>query len=236
MKPLMILIVLSGAQTLSLKEGGTHPTGVFLSELTEALAGLKKAGYSVVFANPTGHKSAIAPESDDPRWFSSEKEYREAKQLLASYLSFEKPRRFETLTEGVLEQFAGVFVPGGYAPMEDLPNDKALGRILSHFHVHKKPTALICHGPIALLSNRSAYEGYRVTIVSKKEEIEEEEAGHLGGHQLYYVEDALRRDGLDVHVAKPWSSHVLRDREVITGQNPMSAKALTTEFIKALTR
>ena len=36
--------------------------------------------------------------------------------------------------------------------MEDLYRDKTVGKILKHFHEKGKPTGLICHGPIALVS------------------------------------------------------------------------------------
>jgi putative intracellular protease/amidase len=36
--------------------------------------------------------------------------------------------------------------------MVDLHNNQNLGYIIHHFHRHNKPTGMICHGPIALLS------------------------------------------------------------------------------------
>lgn len=44
----------------------------------------------------------------------------------------------------------------GHAPLEDLKDDKDLGRILLHFHRAQRPTAIICHAPIALLSAKQA--------------------------------------------------------------------------------
>lgn len=40
--------------------------------------------------------------------------------------------------------------------MVDLHNNQNLGYIIHHFHRHGKPTALICHGPVALLSTNLA--------------------------------------------------------------------------------
>lgn len=36
--------------------------------------------------------------------------------------------------------------------MVDLHNNQNLGYIIHHFHRHAKPSGLICHGPVALLS------------------------------------------------------------------------------------
>ena len=61
--------------------------------------------------------------------------------------------------------------------MTDLWSDKDMGRILLHFHKEKKPTASMCHGPIALLSTKVAdtdspwaYNGYEMTCYSNTEE------------------------------------------------------------------
>ena len=61
--------------------------------------------------------------------------------------------------------------------MTDLWSDKDMGRILLHFHKEKKPTATMCHGPIALLSTKVtdkdspwAYDGYEMTCYSNTEE------------------------------------------------------------------
>ncbi len=229
-----ILIVLSGATALPLKEGGTHPTGYFLSEVVEGVRVLRARGYDLVYATPNGGSAAKDAGSDSAQWFASETVYREAKALMARETAIERPESVARFSEAELSRFAGVYVPGGYAPMIDLPTSQALGKVLRHFHARKAPTALVCHGPIALLAAGESYRGYRATIVSRAEEREEESAGHLSGHQLYYVEDALRQRGLRVIVDKPWTSHVVQDREVVTGQNPMSAPALIAAFVAAL--
>ena len=65
----------------------------------------------------------------------------------------------------------------GHAPMTDLWCDKDLGRLLLHFHQTQKPTASMCHGPVALLATKVAqpdvpwaYSGYKLTCYSNTEE------------------------------------------------------------------
>ena len=53
---------------------------------------------------------------------------------------------------GQTQDYAAVFVPGGHAPMVELVKDKDLGEVLLSFHETGRPTALICHWPMALLS------------------------------------------------------------------------------------
>ena len=123
--------------------------------------------------------------------------------------------------------------------MEDLYKDKELGRILKHFHDKKKPTALICHAPIALLSAGEGdawpYKGYRLTVFSNVEEKIGEDANTFGGKMIFYPEDALSKAGGDINNnEKPWQVNVVTDRELITGQNPMSGHAFTEVFITSL--
>ena len=50
----------------------------------------------------------------------------------------------------------------------------------------------------------------------------------------FYPDDALKAAGARVEIAKPWTSQVVRDRELITGQNPNSDGQLAEELVKAL--
>src|SRR3546814_16394825 len=59
-------------------------------------------------------------------------------------------RRLRAVIEDGLDNYVGVFVPGGKAPVVDLMQDPDLGEILRHFHARAKPNALLCHGPIAV--------------------------------------------------------------------------------------
>jgi putative intracellular protease/amidase len=157
-----------------------------------------------------------------------------------------------------LENIVGIFVPGGHAPITDLVANAELGEILRHAHTHSKPTALICHGPIAALAamhdagafeqaliagdQASAtaaarnwqYRGYRMTIFSKSEE-GPVETGLFGAGLLYSVADALALAGGQVeHGAVDFDPYVVIDRELITGQNPRSDQLLADLLVEAL--
>lgn len=161
-----ILVVLSGEDKIILDEtrqGGLeriHETGFFLSELMIPLKALVDAGYKPTFATPHGTKPVMDQVSDDAFWFGrDELQYRSYRNLCENLGLCGEGRvgpldtqSFSQLLEQGLDSFSGVFFPGGHAPMEDLYKDKKLGEILRHFHENNKPTALICHAPIALLS------------------------------------------------------------------------------------
>jgi putative intracellular protease/amidase len=141
--------------------------------------------------------------------------------------------------------------------MIDVLDDPDAGTVMRHFHEKSKPTAVLCHGPISLLSampnskefvaalaagdNAGAqakaqgwiYSGYKMTIFSTAEE-QQREPLEIGGKVLFYPDFALRTAGGDVSVEPPWSSYVIQDRELISGQNPFSDQALLKLLLPAL--
>ena len=183
---------------------------------------------------------------------------------LQDYLKFrdglaglKTPTRISDVIASGLDQYDAVFVPGGHGPMMDLLDDPDAGTVMRHFHKTSKPTAVLCHGPISLLSALPnslefvaalatgeadaarakaqgwIYAGYKMTIFSTVEE-KQREPQEIGGKVLFYPDFALRTAGGDVSVAAPWKSYVLQDRELISGQNPFSDEALLKLLLPAL--
>lgn len=77
------------------------------------------------------------------------------------------------------------------------------------------------------------YAGYRMTIFSNEEEAPvEKDAFH--GHLPFHVEDALRAAGGRVENGPKFQPFVIRDRELITGQNPASDRDLAAKLLEAL--
>ncbi|WP_372368661.1 type 1 glutamine amidotransferase domain-containing protein [Candidatus Uabimicrobium sp. HlEnr_7] len=233
-----ILVVVSSSDYITLADGTKHKTGFFLSELTIPVMALLKANYEIVFANPKGNTPTMDAVGDNIQYFSSKEEHQQAKELI-KIQSFINPRKLSDITEKELEGFKGVFFPGGHAPMEDLCRDINVGRVLKHFHKYQKPTALICHGPIALLSaqneNGWIYKDYKMTIFSDDEEKFAQE-NILHGKMKVLPSQALKNAGGELSHAKSWTSHAVRDRELITGQNPNSDHELTHLFLEALVK
>jgi putative intracellular protease/amidase len=154
--------------------------------------------------------------------------------------------------------YAGVFVPGGQAPVVDLMQDPDAGEILRHFHQHSKPTALLCHGPIALVSAmpharefRAAliagdekrakewakgwqYADYKMTIFSASEE-KWVETDILHAKMHFNMPYALKTAcGEVINGSVDFEPYVIVDRELITGQNPRSDHPIAAKLIAAL--
>lgn len=231
-----VLVAMSGAHLLDLKEGGVYATGYYLNELVTPLQALINAGYTPVFANPNGDTPSMDASSNDAKFFGGDNEKRmQALKLVDGLPQLHHPLKLADIAP---QDYVGLFVPGGHAPMADLAKDKDLGRILVSFHQSGKPTALICHGPMALLAARSGttawpYAGYRVSVFSKTEE-QQIELPQLGGHITEYNDEALAAAGAKITNAAPWQPNVVEDRELVTGQQPFSDAAFARTFVTKL--
>ena len=146
-----VLIVASGANTLALRNG-TFPIGVFLNELAIPAMELLKSGYALVLATPQGNKPTIDKRSVNEAYFAGQQALEEAQSFMEHDPAMQNLRSLPSLLEEGVDQYAGLFVPGGHGPEVDLIQDPSLGIILRRFHELQKPTALLCHGPAALIS------------------------------------------------------------------------------------
>ncbi|KAJ5467297.1 ThiJ/PfpI [Penicillium sp. IBT 31633x] len=245
-----VLIILSDAHSFPLrKTTGTdagkvvdQPSGFFLHELAKPLHKILAAGHEVTFASPKGLPPAPDPNSESLLAFASNFYERQQENQLIERMKrengFNTPRPFHTISDDELTSFAAVFIPGGHAPLRDLGADADLGRILRYFHEENKPTAVICHGPYALLSTKLAgdgsfvYEGYNITSWSDAEEKMMEK---LWGGEVEKVESALRNEGAVMveGVAEKAGGTTLH-RELVSGGNPLAANSLGDRFVRMI--
>src|SRR3974390_629479 len=254
-----ILVLVSSGHGLPLKDGKVYKdAGYYLNELTVPVRALMQEGYEITFANPKGNTPQMDVHSAIPDFFGG------SEATLQEYLKFrdtlpglKNPTRISDVVASGLDQYDAVFVPGGQGLMMDLLADPDAGIVMRHFHETSKPTAVLCHGPISLLSALPnskevvgllaagdaagarakaqgwIYSGYKMTIFSTAEE-QQREPLEIGGKVLFYPDFALCTAGGDVSVVAPWQSYVLQDREVISGQNPFSDEALLKLLLPAL--
>lgn len=243
-----VLIIMSDAHSFPLYNTGSdgktvsQESGFFLMELTKPLQKILDAGYEVTFASPQGKEPQPDPLSTSLAAYAGNFYARNADQALVERMKrdngFSHPRKFSDISDAELKSYAGVFIPGGHAPLSDLGEDPELGRILSHFHQQQKPTAALCHGPWAFLSTKVgpqgefAYKGYKLTAWS---DLEEKFMETIFRGEISKVESTLRENGADMQegIAKS-VGQITVDREVITGDNPMSANAIGDKFLRMM--
>ncbi len=255
-----VLVIMSSASQLELRDGKQYHTGYYLDELSLPLEKIIKAGFTPVFANPKGNAVSFDPVSNDKMFFGGNDATRaENLKFVEGIKELQHPKTFAAIVKEGTSDYVGVFIPGGHAPMQDLTHDKALGEILVSFHSTGRPTGIICHGPTALLSTLSdpeafrtaviagdfnstgklaagwPYAGYRLTVFSSGEEHAiEGPKGQLGGSVQFYAADALAQAGAHVDRIGAWQVNVIEDRELVSGQQPFSSDAFGDAFVKKL--
>ena len=255
-----VLVVMSSANELQLKDGKQYKTGYYLNEFEVPYKKLVEAGYTPVIANPKGDTPVMDANSNNKMFFGGDDNARaEALKYVQGIQQLKQPKTLSSVVSERIDGYVGLFIPGGHAPMVDLIQDKNLGTILTAFHNANRTTGIICHGPIVLLStlpdsvafqkamaagDGSAsslaknwpYAGYHVTIFSTGEEEALEGPKGLGGYVQFYPVNALAEAGAHVDTFTNWHPNVVVDRELITGQQPMSAEEFGNTLISTLDR
>ena len=254
-----VLVAGSNATQIELQGGGSASIGQYLNETVVPAMAFIEAGYDVVLATPNGTKPHIDEVSDSASHFGGdEAAYVRARSFYANHPSMNQVRTLRSVVAAGLEHYAGLFVPGGHAPVVDLMQDADMGVILRHFHENLKPTALLCHGPIAIVAamprarefrealisgntTRAAelaegwqYAGYRMTVFSSSEE-RAAEASLLKGKLYFHMPEALQLAGGAIATnPEDFAPYLVVDRELITGQNPASDHLIAKQMIEAL--
>ena len=228
-----ILMVISSATGLRLADGTTHPTGYWAEEVAASHRVLTAAGAAVEIATPGGMPPTVDEISLDERGgvtVADAEEYRAYLATIAEQLA--GPLTLADVRGG---DYDAIYIPGGHAPMADLVRDADLGRLLLAANEQGTTVGALCHGVAALLSavapaGTFAYAGRALTSFTD----EEEHQGGLGDAAPFFVESLLRERGAVVQTGAPWSSTVVQDGNLITGQNPQSSTATAEAVLKAL--
>ncbi|MGA6118383.1 type 1 glutamine amidotransferase domain-containing protein [Sphingobacterium anhuiense] len=226
-KNLKVLVVLTSHDQL----GDTgNKTGFWVEEFAAPYYVLADAGVNVTIASPKGGQPPIDPKSALPE-FQTEatKRFDEDKELKI------KLANSIPLKEISEQDYDAIFYPGGHGPLWDLTNDKTSIALIEAFWRNNKPVAAVCHAPGVLrfvkdTNGSSLVKGKKVTGFSNSEE----EAVQLTNVVPFLVEDELVKLGGIYSKGEDWSSYVLKDGNLITGQNPGSSEETAKELLALL--
>lgn len=241
-----ILILMTRSATLGLLDGVDHPSGFWAEEFVVPYEKFIAAGHSVDLATIGGTAPTPDQGSLNPVFIgytrpvgSPDHDQESAAHYLDVINSLEllkKPANLDELTHDDIVGYDGIYISGGHGAMDDLPNDPHVTRVVSWILQLGKPLAVVCHGQSALLGLRDSHsrwplEGYRMTAFSHDEEMVTDMAGKLP----FVLQVELERLGAKYEKAPLiWGSHVVEDRNIITGQNPYSSTALAERFLTKL--
>ncbi|GIU56475.1 type 1 glutamine amidotransferase domain-containing protein [Arthrobacter sp. NicSoilC12] len=227
-----ILMVVSAADSLTMRDGSEHPTGYWAEELVVSHRTLLDAGHTVHIATPGGRK----PTVDEVSLAAESAGGQDRADSFRRYIDSLDAELSSPLVLADVDASAydAVVMPGGHGPMADLYQDADLGRLLTAVNTAGKIIAPFCHGPAGLLSATDdgafTFAGRRLTVFTNEEEL----GGGTGPNTPWFVEDVLKEKGAVVENGAAWTSHVVRDGNLITGQNPQSSEDVAKEVLKAL--
>ena len=234
-----ILFVMSAADTLELNNGKKlRQTGVFLNEFYLAYKSVMEAGYTVDIATPNGIAATIDEESiDDKYWKNHIMVKNEALHFIETDSLFNHPITLEQAIEKKSD-YMGLVIPGGQGLMVDLFYDTNIPILLKRFVEENKPTGLICHAPSLILSipkEENPYIGFKINSVTPFEEFVIERFIMKGKPKNRKIAKRLKKLGLKYRRGLPKANFAIKDRNLITSQNPFSGSAFNTLYIEALT-
>lgn len=222
-----VLIVLTSHDTL----GNTgEKTGFWLEEFASPYYAFKDAGIEIALSSPQGGQPPLDPKSNEAD-FQTESTQRfekdtEAKNELAN------THRLDSIN---VDDYDAVFYPGGHGPLWDLAEDATSIALIEKTLAANKPLGAVCHAPAIFrhpkaADGKSIVNGKKVTGFSNSEE----DAVGLTNIVPFLVEDMLKENGGTYQKGDDWTSYIVTDGSLITGQNPASSEAVAVELIKAL--
>ena len=217
-----ILIIVSNANAIG---PNNRRTGTFLPEVAHPYAEFEKANYQIDFASLTG---------DTP--------YLDALNLAndADNLAFLTGKGWEAMQKAIklstvdVSKYDAVFVPGGLAPMVDMPENELLKKVIKETYERNAVVGAVCHGPVSLLNVKLSNGTYLVNGKNITSFTDEEERGYAIADVPFLLETALTKQGAKFHAAAVWSAHSIADGNLVTGQNPASAKGVAEKMIVIL--
>jgi putative intracellular protease/amidase len=229
-----ILIIVTNAGEFE-KVG--YRTGLWLAELTHFWDVAEQAGYRMDIASPSGGWVPIDPESLITTEMGAAIGFKGSLHKRYQDRAF-MDRLKATLNVADLDPmpYEAIYMTGGHGVMFDFPDSDALARLTAGFHDSGKIVSAVCHGPCGLLNvklgnGRYLIEGRKLTGFSWKEEV----AAKRDEAVPFSLEDELRKRGATYSAATiPFASHVVEDGRLITGQNPMSARAVGKAVVSKL--
>lgn len=204
-------------------------TGFWIEEFAAPYYVFADAGCEITLASPKGDQPPI-----DPKSASEDAETEATKRFDQDEELKNKLAHTKKLEHVKASDFDAVFYPGGHGPLWDLANDLRSIALIEEFYASKKPMAFVCHAP-GVLKNAMDHErpivrGKNVTGFANTEE----EAVGLTEVVPFLVQDVMNQLGAHYSKGEDWSSYVMVDQHLITGQNPASSEKAAQVLLEKL--
>jgi putative intracellular protease/amidase len=224
MDPVKILFIATSHDQL----GDTHyKTGVWLEEVAAPYYVFREAGADIMIASPKGGRVPVDPRSQSiivatsyTRRFLKDAE---AMKMLAHSM---------LLDEINAGDFDMVFITGGHGVMWDLAGNDIVKHLLEAFNNKNNLIGAVCHGVVSLLS----LQNERGELLLKDKQVtgysnSEEESAGLTDSVPFLLETQLTSLGTIYSKRADYTTHVITDGNIITGQNAASSEELAKRML-----
>ena len=207
------------------------PTGLWLSELTHAWHEFEQAGFEQHIVSPEGGQSPLEPRSLKwPNIDATAKAWRADESRMALLATTDSPDKIDSA------DYDAIYFTGGHAVMWDFPDAEGLQRITREIFERGGVVGAVCHGYCGLLNTtlsdgKRLVDGRKLTGFSWTEEI----LAGVAKKMPYNAEQEMKDRGARYEKALfPFTSNVVTDGRLVTGQNPQSAKATAKQVVTLL--
>ena len=217
-----ILIIVSNANSIG---PNNRRTGTFLPEVAHPYADFEKAGFQIDFASLTGDTPyldglELAGDPDNLKFLTG-----------GGWAEMQKATKLSDVDTTVYD---AVFTPGGLAPMVDMPEHQTLKKVIAETYERGAILGAVCHGPVSLLNVKLSNGKYLVDGKNMTSFTTEEESMYAIADVPFDLQTELSKQGAIFHAETAWSAHSIADGNLVTGQNPASARGVGEKIVALL--
>lgn len=212
-------------------DGAEHPTGLWLSELAHAWEVFDEQGYEQTIVSPAGGAVPLEPRSlKFPNYDKVARAWRDDPAKMALLENTLSPDEVNAA------DFDAIYYTGGHAVMYDFPDSGGLQRITREIWENGGVVSSVCHGYCGLLNvtlsdGSLLVDGRHLTGFAWREEV----LARVDKLVPYNAEQAMKERGARYEKAKlPFVSYAVIDGNLVTGQNPGSAKETAEKVVQTL--
>ncbi|PZR09526.1 MAG: type 1 glutamine amidotransferase domain-containing protein, partial [Flavobacterium psychrophilum] len=135
-----VLIIVSNANAIG---PNNRRTGNFLPEVAHPYGEFARANYQIDFASLTGDTPYLddlqsAADPDNLAFLTGK-----------GWADMQKAVKLSTVD---VSKYDAIFVPGGLAPMVDMPEHTLLKQVIKETYERGAVVGAVCHGPVSLLN------------------------------------------------------------------------------------
>ncbi|CAL2077948.1 type 1 glutamine amidotransferase domain-containing protein [Tenacibaculum sp. 190524A05c] len=215
------------------------PIGFWAAELTHPLHVFQEAGYEVEIVSTEGGKIEMDGYSNP----TDESGYSAHDVITLGYMQQDSFKEILSNTKSISEinqnEYDAIFLVGGQAPMYTFRGNEELAKLFAAFYEANKPSAAVCHSTTLLLEAKTSdgellVKGKTWTGFANSEEDFADSAVGMK-IQPYRIEDEARKLlNTTFKVADPFTSYVIQDGNLITGQQQNSGFVAAKTIVNVL--